>query len=111
MPLASLDATGLRVLKLIAVVGNDVSLSTLRAGAGALEPPVSTPELFDALDCALRMRLLEESSSRYSFRHPIIRSVVQQSLSAHRREQLHVALAGRRSRERSSAIRQIEPVT
>ena len=94
-PLASLDTTGRRVLELISVVGNDVPLSTLRAGAGALEPPVSTPELFDALDCALRMRLLEESSSRYSFRHPIIRSVVQQSLAAHRREQLHAALAGR----------------
>lgn len=94
VPLAALETIGRRVLELIAVGGSDVSLSTLRAGAGALEPPVSGPELFDALDCALRMHLLEERSSRYSFRHPIIRSVVQQSLAAHRREQLHTALAG-----------------
>ena len=53
MRLALMDEPLRRVLGLAATVGAaEISLSQLRAGAAALEPPVAVPVLFDALDRA-----------------------------------------------------------
>ena len=71
---------------LAAVVGaTEISLSQLRAGAAALEPPVDIPVLFDALDRALRLRLLEERGEGYAFRHPVVRAALYDCLPRHRR--------------------------
>jgi len=90
-----------RVLALAAAVSDpSVPLSALRAGVAALEPPVSDSSLFDALDCALEARLLEEREDGYAFRHPLVRSALYEELSQHRRAQLHAAL-GRSAAEPS----------
>jgi DNA-binding SARP family transcriptional activator len=82
-----------RVLALAAAVaGTEISLTELRAGAAELEPPVSDTDLFDALDCALEMRLLEERENGYAFRHPLVRSALYEELSKHRRDQFRAAL-------------------
>jgi predicted ATPase len=103
MQLAPLDETVRRVLALAAAAAPEVQLSELRAGAAALEPAVGDPALFDALDRALRMRILEERRSGYAFRHPLVRSAVYEELSRHRRDQLHAALG----RSRTQGSRQL----
>jgi predicted ATPase len=101
---ADLDETLQRVLGLAAAASaTEISLSELRAGAGALEPPISDAALFDALDCALNTNLLEERRSGYAFRHPLLRSALYQDLPSHRRAQLQTALSnhlGRAPEER-----------
>jgi DNA-binding SARP family transcriptional activator len=93
MRLALMDDPLRRVLSLAAAAGTtDISLSQLRAGAAALEPPVSVPVLFDALDRALRMRLLEERDEGYAFRHPVLRAALYDCLPRHRREEFRTAL-------------------
>jgi DNA-binding SARP family transcriptional activator len=87
-----------RVLTLAAAAGGrEISLSDLRAGGAALKPPVSDAALFDALDCALELRILEERDGSYAFRHPLVRAALYEDLSKHRRDELHAAL-GRSSR-------------
>jgi DNA-binding SARP family transcriptional activator len=94
MRLAAMDETLRRVLLLAAASGAaEISLGALRIGTAALEPPVSDAALLDALDQALQMRVLEEGSSGFAFRHPLFRSAVYEGLSRHRRDQLHAALA------------------
>lgn len=94
MQLACMDETLRRVLGLAAAArAAEISLSRLRTGAAALEPPVCDAALFDALDRALRMGLLEERRRGYAFRHPLVRSAMYEGLSRHRRDQLHTALA------------------
>ncbi|HYZ57780.1 MAG TPA: AAA family ATPase [Streptosporangiaceae bacterium] len=84
-----------RVLGLAAIAGAaGISLSQLRAGAAALEPPLAVPVLFDALDRALRMRLLEERDGGYAFRHPVVRVALYDSLPLHRRDEFRTALTG-----------------
>jgi hypothetical protein len=73
--------------------GSEVSLSRLRLGAAALEPPLAVPVLFDALDRALRMHLLEERGGGYAFRYPVVRAALYDSLPRHRRDQFRAALA------------------
>jgi DNA-binding SARP family transcriptional activator len=93
MRLALMDEPLRRVLGLAATVGAvEISLSQLRAGAGALEPPVAVPVLLDALDRALRMRLLEEGDTGYAFRHPVVRTALYDCLPRHRRDELRAAL-------------------
>jgi len=93
MRLALMDEPLRRVLGLAAAVAApEISLSQLREGAAALEPPVSIPVLFDALDRALRLRLLEERGEGYAFRHPIVRAVLYDCLPRHRRDELRAAL-------------------
>jgi DNA-binding SARP family transcriptional activator len=93
MRLALMDEPVRRVLGLVAVAGaTEISLSRLCAGAAALEPPLPVPALFDALDRALRMRLLEERDEGYAFRHPFVRSVLCDCLPRHRREEFRAAL-------------------
>jgi DNA-binding SARP family transcriptional activator len=83
-----------QVLGLAASVdGSEVSLSQLRVGASALEPPLAVPVLFNALDRALRMHLLEERGGGYAFRYPVVRAALYDSLPRHRRDQFRAALA------------------
>jgi predicted ATPase len=97
--LSSLDETLRRVLGLAAAASaTEISLTELRAGAAALEPPISDAALFDALDCALDTRLLEERRSGYAFRHPLLRSALYQALPRHRRAQLQTALSNHHGR-------------
>jgi DNA-binding SARP family transcriptional activator len=94
MRLALMDEPLRRVLGLAAAVGaTEISLSQLRAAAAALEPPVDIPVLFDALDRALRLRLLEERGEGYVFRHPVVRAALYDCLPRHRRDELRAALA------------------
>jgi predicted ATPase len=93
MRLALMDEPLRRVLGLAAAAGaTEISLSQLRAGAAALEPPVDVPVLFDALDRALRLRLLEERGDGYAFRHPVVRAALYDCLPRHRRDELRAAL-------------------
>jgi DNA-binding SARP family transcriptional activator len=93
MRLALMDDPLRRVLGLAAAAGTtEISLSELRAGAAALEPPVGGPALFDALDRALRMRLLEERGEGYAFRHPVLRAALYDCLPRHRRDEFRTAL-------------------
>ena len=93
MRLTLMDEPLRRVLGLAAAVGaTEISLSQLRAGAAALKPPVDIPVLFDALDRALRLRLLEERGEGYAFRHPVVRAALYDCLPRHRRDELRAAL-------------------
>jgi DNA-binding SARP family transcriptional activator len=92
MNVAPMEPSVRRVLALAAAGDLEISLTDLRAGAAALQPPVSDPALFEALDRALELRILEERHGAYAFRHPLVRSAVYQELSTHRRDQLHAAL-------------------
>lgn len=92
--LATMDETLRRVLGLASASrAAEISLGELRTGGAALDPPVTEAALLDALDRALQMRVLEEGSTGFSFRHPLFRSAVYEGLSRHRRDQLHAALA------------------
>jgi predicted ATPase len=94
MRLALMDDPLRRVLGLAATAGAaEISLSQLQAGAAALEPPVAVPALFDALERALRMRLLEEREEGYAFRHPVVRTALYDCLPRHRRDEFRAALA------------------
>jgi DNA-binding SARP family transcriptional activator len=109
MRLALMDDPLRRVLGLTAAAGATViSLSHLRAGAAALEPPVAVPALFDALDRALQMRLLEERDGGYAFRHPVLRTALYDCLPRHRRDEFRAALVvpGAGVDDRSAAYRQ-----
>ncbi len=93
MRLALMDDPLRRVLGLAAAAGStEISLSQLRAGAAALDPPVGVPVLFDALDRALRMRLLEERDEGYAFRHPVLRAALYECFPRHRRDEFRAAL-------------------
>lgn len=83
-----------QVLALAAMAGpKEISLNQLRAATAALEPPLPPAMLFDALDSALRMRLLEEREGGYAFRHPVVRAAVADNLPRHRKDEFRAALA------------------
>ena len=88
----SMEQSVRRVLALAAANGMEISLSDLRTGGAALHPPVSDVALFNALDRALAIRILEERDDSYAFRHPLVRSALYEDLSKHRRDELHAAL-------------------
>jgi predicted ATPase len=92
MRVAPMEESVRRVLALAAAGGMEISLTDLRAGAAALQPPVSDSALFEALDRALEIHILEERHGAYAFRHPLVRSALYQELSTHRRDQLRAAL-------------------
>jgi predicted ATPase len=102
----SMEETVRRVLALAAANGMEISLSDLRTGGAALQPPVSEAELFNALDRALEARILEERDDSYAFRHPLVRSALYEDLSKHRRDELHAALdCIRAARPLTAAVR------
>ena len=81
------------MLALVAAAsGREISLTDLKAGGAALRPPLSDVALFDALDRALELRILEEREGFYTFRHPLVRAALYEDLSKHRRDELHAAL-------------------
>jgi DNA-binding SARP family transcriptional activator len=101
MRLALMDDPLRRLLGLAATVSSaEISLDQLRAGAASLEPPMAVAVLFDALDRALQMHLLEEREEGYAFRHPIVRSALYDCLPRHRRDEFRAAHG--RSRRRNS---------
>ncbi|MBO0823308.1 MAG: AAA family ATPase [Actinobacteria bacterium] len=103
--LALMDKAMHQVLGLTASVGGtEISLAQLRTAAAALEPPLAIPLLFDALDRALRMRLLEERDGGYAFRHPVVRTAFHDGLPRHRRDELRAALAASRALDAGSAL-------
>jgi DNA-binding SARP family transcriptional activator len=92
--LGSLNDTARRVLALAAsALAQEIPLSELVTGAAELEPSIPIAALFDALDRAIRMRILEELDDGYRFRQPLVRSVLYDELSMHRRQQLRAALS------------------
>jgi hypothetical protein len=94
MRLALMDKPLRQVLGLAATAGDtDISLRQFRAAAAALEPPLAVAVLFDALDRALRMHLIEERDNGYAFRHPVVRAAVYDCLPRHRRDEFRSALA------------------
>ena len=106
MRLALMDEPLRRVLGLAAVGDtNEISLSQLCAGAAALKPPVDIPVLFDALDRALRLRLLEERGGGYAFRYPVVRAALYDCLPRHRRDELRAALTALGDRHERSIDR------
>lgn len=106
MRLVLMDEPLRRVLGLAATVdAAEISLNQLRAGAGVLDPPVPVHALFEALDRALRMRILEEGDEGYAFRHPVVRAALYDCLPRHRRDELRAALAAPRCGSRRSTDR------
>lgn len=95
--LSAADEVVRRVLGLAATArGEEISLAELRCGAAAIEPAVADSALFEALDRALALHLLEERTEGYAFRHPLIRAAVYEGMPRHRREQFEAALSARR---------------
>jgi hypothetical protein len=82
----------------------DISLDRLLAAAAGLEPPISAAAVFDALDQALSLRILDEREGGCGFRHPLVRAVLIQELSQHRRKELQAAWSRDRG-ERSRRLR------
>jgi DNA-binding SARP family transcriptional activator len=94
MRLALMDEPLRQVLGLAATAGDtEISPQQFRAAASALEPPLAVAVLFDALDRALRMHLIEERDNGYAFRHPVVRAALYECLPRHRRDEFHSALA------------------
>jgi DNA-binding SARP family transcriptional activator len=103
---APMEESVRRVLALAAANGMEISLTDLRTGGAALRPPVSDAALFNALDHALEIRILEERNDSYAFRHPLVRSALYEDLSKHRRDELHAALdRSRAARPLTAALR------
>ena len=106
MRLALMDDPLRRVLGLAATADSaEISLNQLREATGALEPPMALPVLFDALDRALQMRLLEERDDGYAFRHPIVREALYDCLPRHRRDEFRAAHCRSQSRKSRSINR------
>jgi DNA-binding SARP family transcriptional activator len=92
--MAPMNASARRVLSLAAAAGGqEITLPELQVGAAALKPPVFDAALFDALDRALELGMLEERDGSYAFRHPLVRAALYEDLPKHRRDELHAALA------------------
>ena len=103
--LALMDQALRQVLGLAAAAGTmEISLTQLRAAAAALEPPLASPVVSDALDRALRMHLLEERDGGYAFRHPVLRAALYDCLPRHLRDEFRAALAATRLRGRHTGL-------
>jgi DNA-binding SARP family transcriptional activator len=90
--IAGLEQDVRRVLALAAAAGTQITLTDLASAAGALDPPLSDAALFDALDRALKDRILEERHEAYAFRDPLVQEALYEGLWQHRRVELHTAL-------------------
>src|SRR5205814_7526899 len=79
------------LLELAATAGSEFELDVVRRAAGLREP-----ELFAALDEAVRSGMIEELPSRrlaYRFTHELVRRALYNRLSAVRRADLHLRVA------------------
>lgn len=93
MRVAPVAAGTRRVLALAAAApAVEIRLDELRAAAAGLDPPICEAALFDSLDVALAMRLIEERDGGYAFCHPLVGAALYEDLPRHRRQQLHAAL-------------------
>jgi DNA-binding SARP family transcriptional activator len=95
--LSTVDRMTRRVLEMIAFSARGVTVTQLRAWALALEPPIVVGELFDALDRALELRLVEERGGSYVVVSAMLNAVLRAGVPTHRREQLQGALGNVRS--------------
>jgi hypothetical protein len=103
--LRALDGSVRRVLTLAAAAETaEISLEGLLAAAEGLKPPISAAAVFDALDHAVSLRILDEREGGCGFRHPLVRTVLFQELSQHRCRELQAAWSGDRG-ERSRRLR------
>jgi DNA-binding SARP family transcriptional activator len=106
----SIDETARRVLGLAAAAESAVvSTAEFRLAAAALDPPISAPALFDALDRLFRMRAIEERDNGYACRYPIVRAALWDDLPLHRREQLRAALRAAQYPSDRDAIGRVMP--
>jgi class 3 adenylate cyclase/DNA polymerase III delta prime subunit len=84
-----LSAAANDVLSVAAVIGRDFDMTALVAVAG-----VTDDDALDALDAAVRARLVEEIEvDRYRFGHALVRTTLYDELSATRRRRLHRRVA------------------
>jgi class 3 adenylate cyclase/tetratricopeptide (TPR) repeat protein len=87
--LSRLSETANEVLSVAAVLGRDFDVELLLAVSDATENAA-----LDALDQAVRARLVEETSvDRYRFAHALVRTTLYDELSATRRRRLHRRVA------------------
>lgn len=87
--LSRLSPTANEVLAVASVIGRSVSVDVLVTVGQATED-----EVLDAVDEAVRSRLLEEvGAERYRFAHALVRSTLYEELSATRRRRLHRGVA------------------
>jgi DNA-binding SARP family transcriptional activator len=99
-----------RVLALAAASGAEPSLSELRAGAAALQPPIPDAALYDALDRALQRRILVERNGVYAFRHPLFGPALYEDLPKHRRDELQAAVRDSRAEGREGRRARAHPL-
>ncbi|MEP6651126.1 MAG: AAA family ATPase [Lapillicoccus sp.] len=84
-----LSAAANAVLSVAAVLGRDFAVETLLAVTD-----VGEDDALDALDLAVRARLVEETSvDRYRFAHALVRTTLYEELSATRRRRVHRRVA------------------
>ena len=84
-----LSAAANDVLSVAAVIGRDFDMTALVAVAG-----LTDDDALDALDAAVRARLVEEIEvDRYRFGHALVRTTLYDELSATRRRRLHRRVA------------------
>jgi predicted ATPase len=83
-----LGRAGQAMVRAASVTGESFRFEWIRAASGLDEA-----EAMDALETALRTRLLEEDGERYRFRHDLVREAIYSSLSRERRKTLHGAIA------------------
>jgi DNA-binding SARP family transcriptional activator len=79
-----------RVLKIAALIGREFELDLLQGVAGLPEE-----QLLDVLDAAVQAGILVEvadTPGRYSFAHALLRTTLEQELTATRRARLHAAI-------------------
>lgn len=86
--LGKLSHQAYRLAGLVAVIGQEVNHDLLTATA-----QWDQVTLLDLLDEMLRTFLIEETDSGYRFRHGLIRQVIYDELSSHRRAWLHGQVA------------------
>jgi DNA-binding SARP family transcriptional activator len=94
--LNGLDDASRRIVALLAAAGAaEISLEELLGAAAALESPILPAAVFDGLDRALSLRILDERRRGYGFRHELVRSVICRELSRHRLDELQAAWRSR----------------
>jgi predicted ATPase len=90
--LRGLNDASRRIVALVAAAERaEISLEELLGAAAALESPIVPAAVFDGLDRALSMRILDQRGRGYRFRHELVRSVICRELARHRLDELRAA--------------------